>query len=239
VHQPDAHSAVLAILRNEEDQADLVGWLGQKESYLSGWSTSFHELGFVLHLPLVAGYVLEARGLKEWSPDHELANRVGQLLVLRRFGELPAWLQLGIGWAGEWSARHSIYCFPYRSEFVYAAEHDAWPGDVAREAKQGPLPFEALARWRRGSYEPALARVAFGLASWLAAQEPAKVSAALRALQERRERQSRKEKPDGTWERDTGYELPPAEQLETLEHELGPQLLERAGKWLQDPAFAR
>ena len=61
---------------------------------------------------------MNAAGMEEWSPDHEIVNRVAQLLFLRRFSQQSFWLQQGIAWCAEWGYDSSLYCFPYRHEFI-------------------------------------------------------------------------------------------------------------------------
>ena len=131
-----------------------------------------------------------------------------------------------------WTA---IYSYPYRHEFVAAAEHGAWPGELkqalaAREQK--PLELSEFALMRRGHWDPERARLSFGCASFLALQPGPKVAQAFASLQAYRDEQNRKDQGDGTWTRDPLYEIPADKQLELLEKELGPKLMERVSAFL-------
>jgi len=55
---------------------------------------------------------------------------------------------------------------------------------------------------------------------------------ALADLQAYRDEQNRKDQGDGTWTRDPLYEIPAGKQLELLEAQLGPKLMERVSAFL-------
>ena len=223
--------ATLFVLRHQADYALLLEELKKERPELAGWTTeASKETGFALAEPLCAAYLESAPDLEEWSAAHELVNRSAQLFLMQRFGVQPYWLQLGTAWAAEWAYDNNLYCFPYRREFVFAAEHGAWPGELKRDfgkrAKK-PLEMGEFALLRRGSWDPVRARLAFGCASFLALQPADKLALALSDLQAYREENNRVDQDDGTWVSDLNYEIPAEKQLELLEARLGPKLLER------------
>jgi hypothetical protein len=234
--KPPPTCAALFVLRNPEEYGRLLEQLAQVAPGLAGWtSDAKKDTGFVLLEPLCAAFLESAPGLKEWSPAHELADRWAQLLLVQRFGEQPYWIQQGVAWAAEWGYDSTIYSYPYRHEFVAATEHGAWPGELkaalaAREQK--PLELSEFALMRRGHFDPERARLAFGCASFLALQPGPKVAQALADLQAYRDENNRKDQGDGTWTRDPSYEIPADKQLELLEKQLGPKLMERVSAFL-------
>jgi len=228
--------AALFVLRNPEEYGQLLERLAEVVPALANWTLDAKkDTGFVLDEPLCAAFLESAPGLKEWSPAHELVDRAAQLLLVQRFGQQPYWLQQGVAWAAEWGYDGSIYSYPYRHEFVFAAEHGAWPNDLKNEfvgRVQKPLEMIEFAAMRRGQFDLERARLSFGCASFLALQSGPKLSQALKDLQDFRDEDNRKPQADGTWLRDTSYEIPPAKQLELLEKQLGPKLMERLGAFL-------
>jgi hypothetical protein len=56
-----------------------------------------------------------------------------------KYGRQPYWLLQGFAWHAEMELRRGIYCFPYRSGFVWAVEHTGWRarvgGAVARQER--------------------------------------------------------------------------------------------------------
>jgi hypothetical protein len=228
--------ATLFVLRDPADYALLLEELKKTKPELAGWTTeASKETGFALADPLCAAYLESAPDLEEWSAAHELVNRSAQLFLMQRFGVQPYWLQLGTAWAAEWGYDNSLYCFPYRHEFVFATEHGAWPGELKREfgkrAKK-PLEMAEFALLKRGSWDPVRARLAFGCASFLALQPADKLALALADLQAFRDENNRVDQDDGTWISDLNYEIPADKQLELLEARLGPKLMERVVAFL-------
>jgi hypothetical protein len=228
--------AALFVLRNPEEYGQLLECLAQVAPELAGWTAEAKkDTGFVLIEPLCAAFLESAPGLKEWSPAHELVDRCAQLLLVQRFGEQPYWLQQGVAWAAEWAYDSTLYSFPYRHEFVAATEHGAWPGELkaalaAREQK--PLELAEFALLRRGHWDPERARLAFGCASFLALQPGPKLAQALVSLEAFRDENNRKDQGGGTWIRDPLFEIPADKQLELLEQQLGPKLMERVSAFL-------
>jgi hypothetical protein len=238
---PDAEQrepgcATLFVLQGQEDYTLLLAHLRDAAPELAGWTDDARkETGFVLAAPLCAAYLRGAAELEEWSSEHELVNRAAQLFLVQRHGVQPYWLQQGAAWAAEWAYDGNLYCFPYRHEFVFAAEHGAWPGELKRDfgkrAKQ-PLAIDEFATMRRGRWDPVRAKLAFGCASFLALQPGDKLAQALASLQAFRDEDNRVDQDDGTWVSDLNYEVPAAKQLELLEAQLGPKLMERVFAFL-------
>jgi len=228
--------AALFVLRNPEEYSQLLEFLAQVAPELAGWAAEAKkDTGFVLIEPLCGAFLESAPGLKEWSPAHELVDRWAQLVLVQRFGELPYWLQQGVAWAAEWAYDSTLYSFPYRDEFVAVTEHGAWPGELkaaiaAREKK--PLELAEVALLRRGHWDPERARLAFGCASFLALQPGGKSAQALVNLAAFRAENNRKDLGGGDWIRDPLYEIPAGKQLELLEAQLGPKLMERVSAFL-------
>ena len=234
----DHETAVLFVLRDADDQARLLEELARKHSYLSGWTESAKNfVGFVLERPLVGAYLESAANLKEWRPENELVHRLTELLFLRRFGRQPWWLQQGIAWNVEIATLKGVYCFPYRSEFIYATEHGAWPDNVkglyTRKGKDAkPLDLERLTNWTRGSYRSQEAWTAWGAAHFLIKEQGAALPAFLRELHRYRDEHDRADNGDGTWQRVVGYEIAVDVLQEMMERHFGADVLLEAGTYL-------
>ena len=235
--EPDTQTAVMLALQDEKDYASVTEFLGATHSALEGWAkTATKQLGFVIEMPLCGAFVLNAAGNDEWNPDHELINRVAQLMILRRFGQQPFWLAQGLAWEAEMAHDQMIYCFPYRSEFVYTAEHGAWPNDLKNQFKEragNPLKLEEFASWKRGTYATEPAHMAWGFVHFMATLSPVKLSPLLDDLRQRRDSDDRIMKKDGTWERTPGYEVPIERQLEIFKKYLGLGVLTDAAAWFR------
>jgi hypothetical protein len=227
----DTETCVLFVCRTEEDHDDLVETLGEMQDYLAGWvETGKEQLGFVHQRPLVAAFVEGASGLEEWDPDNELVHRAAQLLFVRRFSaQQPYWLAQGLAWHLEHELRGTIYCFPYRSEFVWATEHTGWDRELQRRFKgraKEPLHPDEFMEWRRGSYDADAARVTFGIAGFLARHHADRLPDFCEALRLYALEHGRRDLGGGSWERIPGYEVPAAEQLRLLRELFGETVLE-------------
>jgi len=235
----DAQPAVMLVLRDERDRSSVLEQLAARHPYLADWVRSTgQQLGFVLEEPLCGAYVEKASGQKEWSPNPELVHRVAELLTLRRFGRVPFWIAQGLGWEAEIDLDDSVWCFPYRTEFVYAAEHGAWPVHLRNDFKDRvdkPVAIHEVASWPRGRFEARPARVAWGLVHVAATRARPGFSQALEELRQLRDVQDRRSTGPNTWERVPGYEVPPGEQERILLKHLGAEFLNDASDWFRKP----
>ena len=234
----DTETAVLFVLRDPRDQAKLLDALAAKHDYLAGWARGAKDLiGFVLESPLVGAYLENAPILEEWRAENELVHRLTELLFLRRFGRQPWWIQQGVAWNLEHDLEKGMYCFPYRNEFVYAVEHDAWPDSVRnlykRKGKEvAPLDLDVLVKWNRGSFQSVAAWTSFGAAHYLMHEQHDAFPAFLMDLRAYRDQHERKDNGDGTWTRIIDYEVPRDALLERMQARFGADVLEDAGAYL-------
>jgi hypothetical protein len=228
--EPDTATAVLVVTRSEEDYGKLADFLAVGHDYLSGWLVEAHkQTGFTLEEPLCGAYAENAAGQEEWNGDHELMNRVVQLLTLRRFSQQPNWVLQGVAWECEIASDGLVYCFPFRHEFVFAAEHGAWPSEVKRMMKEkSAVDLSELMTWRRGTWDAEKAKLAWGVVHHLIGQGAGRMSAALTEFREKRLTLDRRETGPETWERIPGYELPAEVQAKVLQGHFGPKVLEDA-----------
>ena len=230
----DSITAVLFVVRDEVDQAALIDALVAKHPYLAGWgAVAKKQIGFVLEEPLCGAFVENARGQEEWDPEHELVHRVAQALCLRRFGQVPYWLQTAVGWEAEIALDGTLYCFPYRDEFVFATEHGGWHHDLKNEFKERPdrdLNIGEVALWTRGKFDAKCARKAWGFLHYAAGAAKGKLSPLFTDLARFRSAHDRRETGPNAWERIPGYEIPPHEQERMLKAHLGEDVFEAASK---------
>lgn len=235
----DGGTAVMLVLRTEADMESALAVLAEKHPGLREWAKkAVKHTGFVVEEGLCGAYVENASGQEEWSPDHELVNRIAQLLTLRRFGQVPFWLAQGIAWEAEIAFDGSLYCFPYREEFVGIGEHTGWPSELRLQFKEragSPVQLSEVAGWKRGTFDAPAAHIAWGTVHFLAAVEPAKLGSLLTELHTIHDRDARKKTGANTWERDIDYEIPAAKQQEVFVKLLGKDFFKELTAWFRKP----
>jgi hypothetical protein len=225
----DSQTIVLFVLANEAHYRLVLDQLARRQPYLSGWARKARELtGFVLEMPLSGAFLESAPGMEEWSPEHELVNRLAQLLLIRRFRQQPFWFQQGFAWFVELSLFDSIYCFPFRTGFVSVSEHTGWDSDLKNAYASKTLEMTDFATWQREKFDPKAAKVAWGVVDYLAHAKTAKLPALLEDLRTFREKNDRRSTGPGTWESIPGYEIPPDAMREILERHAGKTFLKDA-----------
>lgn len=237
--EPDTQTAVMLVLDDQRDYQSVLDFLARSKPFLEGWVEKAREhTGFVMEDPLCGAYLENADGQEEWNPDHELCDRVAQMMLLRRFGQQPYWLVQGFAWEAEMAYDGSIWCYPYRTEFVFTAEHSAWPSDLRamfKDRAQKPLQMVELATLQRGRYDGTAARFAWGLVHYLALSSPAKLPAMLEDMRVFRDGHNQRKTGESTWVRIDGYEIPLDRQLEFLRKHAGADVMKSASLWLRRP----
>lgn len=239
---PDSDCGVLFVLPGEAEYKLLLEELARQDKSLESWTIAARkETGFVVPRPLCAAFLENAAGMQEWDPEHELVNRCAQLLLVRRFGLQPFWIQQGIGWCAEWAYDGSLYCFPFRREFVYATEHGAWPGELKQRSAKMESPFDwaAFEGWSRGRWDGERARLAFGALAALLQEPPPKLALVLEELRVFRDADNRRKTGEHSWERDPGYEIKSAKLAEVLQKHLGADIGVKTVRFLErgSPAY--
>jgi len=215
-------------LRNLEDARSLRRYITERQAWFDARDDS-SLVGFVIPRPLLGAWVREVPGQEEWRPANELVNRLTQLVVLRRVGQLPFWIEQGLAWTVEQEVEGSIYCFPYRAEFVWASEHDRWDRRVRSlmaERRMKVVDLGTLASWPRATFDAESALLAWGVVHRIAREHPAQFPSILRELADLHEKQRWKKNPDGSEVTDPTYELPLEDQTRVLEKHLGEDFLE-------------
>lgn len=229
--EPDTQTAVMVIVKDEKDYATLLDAVAANQAYLASWLEKAREQqGFVLEDPLAGAYIENASGQEEWSPEHELLNRIVQLMTLRRFGQQPNWVVQGLAWEGEIAYDGGVYCFPYRKEFVFTAEHSAWPSEVKLQLKDSadPIKLSDIANWKRGTWDNRAAKLSWGFTHQLLALAPGKMSLALEELRRVRDEKDRRPTSAGQWERIPGFDIPVDTQLTVVKKHFGGDILKIA-----------
>ncbi len=223
----DRDTITLLVLDGESDYGEAIEHLATLAPYLDDWKDEAREnLGFVLEKPLCGAWVHGGAGQEEWSPDGELVHRLSELLLARRFGRQPYWLIQGWAWHAETELRGAIYCYPYRSEFVYTVEHAAWPDDLKRLGNEpGGLDLEEVLGLARGHWDGRAARLAFGTAAFLAREHAEALPLVLEDLRLAWDQGNRTDLGGGQWRRDPDWEAPLARQIEILQRHAGADFL--------------
>ncbi len=232
----DQDTVVLFVLRDESGIEPILTRLLELQPYLAGWLPSARQLaGWSLERPLVGLCYESPSGVEEWNVDNEIVHRGAELLCLRRFGPLPAWLLQGFGWSVEMRLLKSIYCFPGRTGFVWATEHTSWPADVRQRftgRENEPLPITALTALPRGSYQEQAAPLAWAFVEYLRQEHAAALPRLADALRQRRDVDDRTDHGDGTWSRDPAYRMGDAVQESVLREVCGDGVLTAAPRFL-------
>jgi hypothetical protein len=174
--------------------------------------------------------------VEEWNPDNELVNRLAQLLLLRRFGQQPNWLLYGWAWTAEITLLDSVYCFPYRDEFVWATEHTAWPGmlrELFKRRASKPVRPEEFAGWPRGTYRDTEAKISWGVVDYLVRNRSADLPAMLEALRAYRDEHDREIVDGLTWQRRRNYVIPLEEQERMMDEHLGEDIWRDMTRWFR------
>lgn len=232
---PDSQTAVLLILHDEKDYNALLDHLEGSVAYLKDWVAGARkQTGLTLEDPLVGAFVENASGQEEWNGDHEVLNRVVQLLTLRRFGQQPNWIVQGIAWEAEMALFESVYCFPYRDGFVFATEHTSWPSDLRiafKDRAAKPLTIGELAGWQRGTWDAEAAPISWGFVRHLAEAQKSKERALSLLLEDlRRIRDEKDRQPTGanTWKRIEGWTMSAEDQEKALVAAFGKDVFKKA-----------
>jgi hypothetical protein len=232
---PDSQTAVLIVAHDEEDFGKLLDHLEDSVPYLKDWvEEARKQTGLTLEDPLLGAYVENASGQEEWNGDHEVLNRVVQLLTLRRFGQQPNWLVQGLAWEAEMAFDGSVYCFPYRDGFVWATEHTSWPSDLRiafKDRATKPLAIEELAQWKRGVWDPEAAPLAWGFVHYLVEAQKSKeraLSSLLDELRRVRDEKDRVSTGPTTWQRIQSWSMAPEDQEKALVAAFGKDVFKKA-----------
>lgn len=168
-----------------------------------------------------------------WRPENEVVNRLARLYLHRRFGGLPYALEMGLAWNVEQEVIGDLYSFPGRDEFVSVADHSGWKHELKRtfaKRRKEPLRLEELGGWGSHAWDADAAALAWGFGRFLAAQDPASVSAALEDLRLDVKQGSVRTLPDGRWELVIGYATPIERLHEIFARRLGDDYLARASE---------
>ncbi len=224
---PVDETAVLVQAKDMEDYQTVLEHAAEMEPYLQSWVETGRKLaGCTLVRPLCSSWIELLDGQEEWDIKNELVHRLATLLVVRRFGEQPFWLTMGLSWYVESEVRGAIYCFPYRDEFVWATEHGSWDTDVKRIFKEAGTGFLGeLVAWKRGSYDATAAREAWALARFMATDHSGAIPAILADLHALREEKGVTH-TGRTWEVIVGWEPSLEDQRAVLERHLGNDFVE-------------
>lgn len=230
----DTETCLIFIAKDMKDYGSILDKLGSLHDYLKPWLTKGKSLaGFVLERPLAAAYVENVSGQEEWNPDNELVNRTAQMLFLRRFSQLPYWLVQGFAWHVEWELLGGLYCFPYRSEFVFATEHTGWPKELKKRFKKAnpmTVQMDDFVKWRRGRFLPDPARVSFGLVNFLAKWHKDELPDFAERMRVFWEEDNRIDTGGGSWSRKPGYEISSKNQMRLLREAFGMGVLDEAAR---------
>lgn len=225
----DSQTVVLLVVTDQGDFEDLLKHLASEFPYLDTWTREAKALqGFVLGDPLSAAYLERPAGVEEWDPDHELVNRLARLALLARYGDLPNWFVQGYAWHMEFALQGSVYCFPWRDEFVGVGEHSGWHQIVRDRFLKTRIKPADFMNWRRGAYRDPEAKASWGMSEYLVAKEGTKLPGLLDLLRVFREEHGRVQDDPNSWRRDVDYEIPLVDQNKLLVQVLGPDYPEHA-----------
>lgn len=220
----ESETAVLVQAPDEATYAAALDHAANENEYLGDWIATGKRLtGCILERPLFAAWQENPRGMEEWDIENELVHRLAQLLVLRRFSQVPYWLLTGIAWNVEDDVRGAIYCYPYRNGFVWATEHKGWLKRLKLEMKNVPEPFtmDAFATWKRGTFDGTKALMSFATIQLLRKRvTPEAFASVLEELRLLRDEKARRDNGDGTWTLIPNFEVGTDDQRTAFQRHL-------------------
>lgn len=237
-HPLDSDAIVVGLFRDPEEYCAALDEIGKSFPYLLPWIESGRDdPGCILERPLFGACIASVPGMEEWNPDNELVHRAAQLAMLRRFGQQPVWVGLGVGWNVEFDVLENIYCFPWRNGFVSVSEHGGWEADLRKtfsKREKQPLSAGELADVRRGGFDSDQAAISWGAVRFLAQHHPAELPALLAELHALRDRLGRISDDGGRhWTMPADYVLPASEQQSALERIVAEDVLAQASDWFR------
>ncbi len=130
----------------------------------------------------------------------------------------------------------SIYCFPYRKEFVGIGEHEGWESEIKGEfkkRKKKPLEFSEFAEWKRGSWDQNEAALAWGFGQFLIQHRPGALAEFAEANRLAYKAGFTVDHGDGSWSTNPSFQVSPEAQLETLQHIAGEEVLSEASNFFR------
>lgn len=234
---PDGAPATVAVLEEEPDFDEVLAVMVALKPFLADRLPKEERPATFHSGEATSGALLaEPDGIElgtVWRPENEVVNRLARLVLQRRYGSLPYWLEMGLAWNVEQEVVGDIYCFPGRDEFVSIADHSGWKNELKRrfaKRRKQPLELSELAGWTSHAWDAESAETAWGFGRFLASQDPAAVSAALEELRLDVKQGGVRTHADGSWEMVVGYATPTATQHAILARHLGDDYLTRVSE---------
>jgi len=228
----EAHRNNLPVLIELRDQVDLHALLTRLESgheYLREWAAGARNYsGILLTRPLLGAWLAKGGGLEEWSPKHELVNRATRLLLAQRYGRVPRWLELGLGWQAEFDLFDTAYSFPQREGFVFRTEHANWDKSLRRQfrKREAPLRMNEIHVVVDGVFRREEVTRSWGVAEFLVKRHPDAIAPLLLDLARDVRENGRRTEKGGGWSMIVDYETPAAVQEELLRRHVGEDVME-------------
>src|SRR5688572_16583569 len=239
-HVPERDTATVVLVESEADFQALVGVLEAAKPQLAGQLPrhlavpAFHSAEAAMGALLSAPPDIEIGTV--WRVDNEIVHRLARLLIYRRFGELPYWLELGLAWNVEQGVMGDLYSFPGREEFVSVDDHEGWRKELQRKFKarrKEPLRIEELSAWNPPQWNGNCAALAWGMGQFLAQEEPEELAAALEELRLDMKANGVKVEADGSWQMVAGYKTSAERQHAILARHFGDDYLARASDFFR------
>ena len=220
---PDAFPAVLVVTADVESYGGVLDRMVERDSELREWAIQAKaRTGFVWEGPVVGALQAEPEDVKDYEVDNEVANRVGRLLLRRRYGDLPYWIVQGFGWEVERGAAREIAAFPFREE---AEDEDKnWEQSLQaqfKDRKDRALSLEDFAHWPRESYYGPYARISWALVTQLLKRDSEAFDAYCHDLRREWDKKNRSYAEAGRWRRLRTYQTQIELQGSLLEEHFG------------------
>jgi len=239
-HEPDSEPVVLIEVKKEGQFRDLCQGIGVQEPNLSAWASSVAgSSGFAQEQLSAAAWQAAPDGYElgtVWRPENELVNRLARMLLFRSYGTLPTWLRVASAWHVEMEVMDSLYCFPYRSEFVGIGEHSGWEKQLKSEfkkRKKTPLQFNEFGGWQRNTWDADHASYSWGVVQYLARHQPGSLPAVAESFRVMTKEGSLTTHADGSWNLNTGYQIPVEAQFKVLQDKVGDEVMEQTSAFLR------
>lgn len=193
---------VLVRLENEADRDALVEDLLRRAPELKTWAAGARgQSALLLRKPACAAWI-ESGSAAVRSSEAEFANRLTHLLLNDRFGELPAFLEEGLGWYVEQELTGKLSSAPYLAEPPRDLPRRGFERELRslfRSRKETPISVEDLLGLKHASWDAELAALAWGTSQHICALRPEAISSLCADLALARQTLNWVKPGDGSW----------------------------------------
>lgn len=193
---------VLVRLHNEADRDALVQDLLRRAPELKTWAAkAYGQSALLLREPACAAWI-DSGPAAVRSTEGECANRLTHLLLNERFGQLPTFLEEGLGWYVEQELTGKLSSAPYLAQSPRDLPRRGFERELRtlfRGRSDTPISVEDLLGLKHAIWDADLAALAWGTSQYICALRPQAISSLCADLALARQTQNWVQPADGSW----------------------------------------